>query len=683
MNKIYFFIKKNLSLKIITSPIFIAIFFGLSLTIYFTFPFILKLNNFQIDLGDYSLTGWTLLNGFNRNLPNQYYPFSYVNYHQLNSLIPGILLFKPLFILTKNYILSFNLTVFLSIWLTYVSAYLVYFQFTKNRFASTLTAIIFSFSPLVMIRFYSHSALLYRFFIPPVFLFFYLFLKEPRLKWAVFFYLFFTLNALTASYFLISSLLLLLIIFFAWLVHLQSIKKMIDFLKKFVILNLIGLVFLPFMITYYRPYLEFSAHEGAERNIYENATFSAEPSDFFLGHPGNQFIGQLYRQGEINYAEHVLFIGFLAVLILLISFVPLGLSKKRNRLVSLSFFLLFISFILSLGPFLKIESVVNINFKLPYYYLYQYVYVFKSMRVPSRIMLTSIFFSGLIVSIFFTQVFQTIKKNQKTIFFIFLLMFLLFEYKNQYLLPDYKKPVLPNFLQNKKLIFLPDMVVESRYADNAKYLNLAIFNNLTIANCYSGYFSEDYLVTMKFLNEKRFENSWADYLKGLDLNYVVFDKKFYREVFKKEVENELTDKFRPIVGYDDQNWLVLDLSKVNKDLCYIDRDLTKINSELIVRKIYNIGSELDLGFNLINDSSCIMRFFYEKRYLRAKLRLENSLGRRLINKDFYLPVKSAFLPYEKALIIKTFSDRLNFSPGQYTINVELENTKFSRQISIN
>lgn len=683
MNKIYFFIKKNLSLKIITSPIFIAIFSGLLLTIYFTFPFILKLNNFQSDLGDYAVTGWTLLNGFNKNLANQYYPFSYVNYHQLNSLIPNLFIFQPILFLTKNYILSFNLTVFLSIWLTYIFAYLVYFQFSKNRFASILAAVIFSFSPLVMIRFYSHSGLLYRFFIPPLFLFFYLFLKEPRLKWAILFYLFFTLNALTASYFLISSMLLVSIIFLGWLVRLQSIKKIIDFLKKFVVLNLIGLVFLPIMIFYYRPYLEFSAHEGAERNIYENATFSAEPSDFFLGHPGNQFIGQLYRHGEINYAEHVLFTGFLAVVILLVSFVPLGLSKKRNQLVSLSFLLLFVSFILSLGPFLKIESVLNINIKLPYYYLHQYIYAFKSMRVPSRIMLTSIFFAGLIVSIFLTQVFQTFKRNQKTILFIFLLVFLLFEYKNQYLFPDYKKPILPEFLTNKKLIFFPDMVVASRYADNAKYLNLAIFNNLTIANGYSGYFSEDYLVTMKFLNEKRFENGWINYLKGLDLDYAVFDKKFYREVFKTEIENELTERFRLTVVYDDQNWLVLDLNKVNKDLCYIDRDLSKIKSELVVRKIYYIGSELNLGFDLMNDSPCIMRFFYEKRYLKARLSLEDSLGRKLIKKDFYLPVKPVLLPYEKAFIVKTFSDRLNFSPGQYIINVKLENNQFSRKISIN
>lgn len=665
--------------RILTSCIFI----GLLLTIYFTFPFILKLNNFQIDIGDYSLTGWTLLSGLDQGPANQYYPFSYVNYHQLNSLTPNLFIFQPILFLTKNYIFSFNLTVFLSIWLTYISVYLVYLRFTKNRFASTLAAIIFSFSPLVMIRFYSHSALLYRFFIPPLFLFFYLFLKEPRLKWAILFYLFFTLNALTASYFLISSLLLLSIIFLGWLVHLQSIEKIIDFLKKFVVLNLIGLVFLPFMIAYYRPYLEFSAHEGAERNIYDNVTFSAEPSNFLLGHPGNQFIGQLYGHGEINYAEHVLFIGFLAVLILLISFVPLGLSKKRSRLAGLSFLLLFISFILSLGPFFKIGSVVNINFKLPYYYLYQYIYVFKSMRVPSRIMLTSIFFAGLVVSIFLTQAFQTLKKNQKTILFIFLLTFLLFEYKNQYLLPDYKKPVLPEFLTNKKLIFLPDMVVESRYADNAKYLNLAIFNNLTVANGYSGYFSEDYLNTMKFLNKNRFENNWIDYLKGLNLDFVVFDKKFYREVFKKDIQSELTYKFRPIVGYDDQNWLVLDLSKVNKDLCYIDRDLTKLKSELIVRKTYKIGSEFDLGVNLVNNSPCVMRFFYEKRYLRSHFSLEDDLGRKLIKKDFYLPVKPAFLPFEKAYIVKTFSDRLNLPQGRYIINLEMENNRFSREITIN
>lgn len=688
------------------NSLFIAIISGFLLTTYFTWPFIKYLSTYYLDYGDHAATGWILWNNYKHffaneggsYIANQLYPFPYVDVFILNTIIPSLSIFSPLFFLSKNFIFSVNTTIFISLILTYASAFLVFnyftranflrnlFGLTKNKLAAVVAAIIFSFAPLVLGRFVGHAVLLYRFFIPPVFLFFYLFIREPKLKQAVLFYLFLTLNALTNSYFFIASLIFLSLMFLGKIILLKKIPIIAVYLKKFVLASLIGIIFLPFLIAYYKPYHDFSVKEQAERKIEENIFFAAEASDFFLGLPQNKFFGSWYTKNvpEKNYPEYSLFFGFLAYSVLITA--PFFLLSKKNKsnkkLVLMSYFLIFLAMILSLGPYLREGQLINVNFKLPYYYLYQYLFIFKSMRVPSRIMLVAVFFVALITVIFVSCLF---KKTWKLFYFL-IILFLLFEYKNHYAFESYKQIPLERkkMLQHKKILFLPDFV-EKFYAYNAKYINLAILNDFTIVNGYSAYYPAEHLSLMTYFNKNRFQEDWLDTLKAMKIDYVIFDKTEYKNNYQTQLEIDFPKDYYHLKIFEDKTWLILDINKYPKDFCYQD-DFSKLGVEFFANPVYSQKGPLVIGFKLTNNSACAMRFFYEQRYVKMTTFLQDAFfNKPRLRRDLYLAVKPIILPKETVLVTMTVVDEVKVEPGIYLVNTIINDKSqknFSRKIII-
>jgi len=215
---------------------FIAI-LGLIFTVVLTWPFLLNLNHYYRDAGDFPLNGWILwYNQFALRTgrifhytgyfnSTQFFPWPFSLAYSDHLFIPSLLFFSPIYWLTRNLILSVNIFSLLTFILSFISSYWCINYLTKHRLASLIGAFIFAFNPSTFVQFpgdwvilnhdtvgwafAGHLMTLCKFFLPPLFLFAYLFLKNPNLKNALLFYLFFTLNALSAGYYEVFSIVLL------------------------------------------------------------------------------------------------------------------------------------------------------------------------------------------------------------------------------------------------------------------------------------------------------------------------------------------------------------------------------------------------------------------------------------------------------------------------------------------
>src|SRR3989344_3055744 len=227
-------------------PHLLIILISIILTIIFTWPFASKLNSFYYDRGDYQTSGAILsynahsiktgkifnnneyFNGF------QYYPQPYALIYFDFRLLPS-LIYSPFFWITQNFILSVNLTTFLTFVLSFISAFYAINYFVKNIFASIIGATVFAFNPLTFSRFPEHFDLLNKYLIPLVFLFAYKFLRFPNIKNSFLFFLVFTFNAFSAIYFQIFTTVMLIFFTIPFFIYQISKKNLKYFLKIFIL----------------------------------------------------------------------------------------------------------------------------------------------------------------------------------------------------------------------------------------------------------------------------------------------------------------------------------------------------------------------------------------------------------------------------------------------------------------
>lgn len=672
--------------------ILIAIITSFIFTAFFTWPFLVDISTYCEKIGDYPSEALGLLDSYKTLFENKggssvssnFYPFPNSNLFGENPIIRSLFIFTPFYIFLKNHTLAVNLSVFIALALTCFSSFMVLYYFSKNIKASILGSIIFSFSPLVMIRFPHQAVLFYRFFIPPLFLFFILMTKKLKLKYAFLFYICFTLNALTNHYFLFLSSFILFIIFVSELILLRNLKKIFLFLKKFALINLIGVIFIPFLFLYYKPYYDFSQKEGLKRTIYETAFHSAQVSDFFSTTPNNQFFTIFKRDlPQADFAEHVLFPGLLvyAVLIIGLFFIKYENNQRRNLLI-ISYLILIFSFMFALGPFFKAEGIINTGLKLPYYYLYKFLPILNSMRVPERILLLSSFFMALIVS--HTCKSLSSKMNKKYVYIVFymFLIFLLFEYKNTYSSSSCKNDFTNTNIENKKVIFLPDYAL-SDFPQNGKYINFALLNNIaTMVNGYGGYFPQEYLILTDYLNQNIFQDKWFAILKTLDLDYVFLDKEAYKKKFKKDMVNLLLDDSSIVKDDKNETWLTINLREYKNKYCVVTKDIKKIELTFGVKPVYQQSEPINIELKIKNNSKCIMKFFYDDRYLKIPFFLQKGIYNKDLKDIKYLKAIPVLFPNEEYNTVLNIFNEQKIGQGQYNLVFELNNKVYQSDVLI-
>lgn len=646
------------------------------LTVVFTWPFINFLGTYYYDRGDYQVSGATLsynaysigtgkifnadeyFNGF------QYYPQPYTLLYSDLRLFPS-LFFLLINSLTKNFILSVNLVSFLTFVLSFISSFYVIRYFTKNFMASIIGAIIFTFNPLTFSRFPEHFELLNKYFLPLLFLFAYQFLEKPSIKKGFLFAFIFVCNAFSSAYFQIFSIIILPIFAlpFFWI---NFLKKNKTYFFKLIFYSFTFLIFLPILLYLNNAYLNFSKYESSIRSLEDNSYFSARLIDFISANKQNLLYGgftnslDLYRapkdnQGNFNYLEHTLFLNIIPM-ILFIIFLLYFHKDKSNRIFILPFTLILLTtFILSFGPYWQGWNSQNSGFKLPFYYLYQYLPILKGIRAPTRILFFFYVPFSLFTSLAFLYLEQRIK-NKKIIISIFVIivtgLFIEnFHFQNPTVSYIEKSEIIPkinntqaekdlSFLKDKKTIHFPVLINEIGLS--SLYLNWAAITHEKIANGNSGFLPSEQYSFLQDIKDSLDEDNLKK-LKILDFDYIVYHKNLLRN----NINNEILNKFESEIVYNQNNVIILDIKKlsINVKFCHSINDLKIQNVEMTIAN----GIQKIQAVIIENKNDCFVPNIYQNKYLQKYFISSNLFGGE-IKRKFYLKLPVLISPYQETIL---------------------------------
>lgn len=631
------------------SPLFIFL-TAFVFTAVFTWPYILKLPTFYYDRGDFPVSGSILLYNFNSIISGrilnqqeyfngyQFYPQPYTLAYSDPRLLPT-LIFSPLYLLSKQFVLSVNLTAFISYILSFLSAFYTINYFLKNKLASTVGATVYAFNPLSFSRFPEHFELTQKYFLPLVFLYAYKFFNFPTLKNSFIFFLVFTLNAFSAIYFQIFSILLLPVFLLPFVFKNASmgLKYFINIFKY----SLVLLLFLPVLLHLNSPYLDFSKQENVSRSLEDNTFFSARLIDFISSTKQNWLYGQITENidpqraprdisGNFNYLEHTLSPNLLPVILFLAGIVYFWKTKKE-KIILLSFGIVGLTaFVLTLGPYFFGWNGTTSETKMPFYYLYQILPFLKGIRAPTRFQF--LFYIPFSVFIAFGAKFfleKIVKLPFKIFLFTSILLLLFVENYNpegMVVLYQEKSTVLPkveglleggkiSYLQGKRTLHLP---IHKEIGYDSAYLSWAGVTGEKVVNGNSGYLPGEQSLLLGSLNEGLNEEM-VKRLVALNINYIVVHKDLFTSEFK---EFELPPPSGII--FEDEDISIIDLQKYNFEIrrCDFEKDIEKSFQTAFISQIMRSVSVLVLK----NKSDCYLANIYTDKYKDISIQSRDLYG---------------------------------------------------------
>lgn len=329
-------------------------------------------NMYQYFLIENNLHKWSNLDFKNLYDTRMFYPLK--NTLALgNSQFVQSIMSLPLYLVTKNVIISAHSMVLINFFLNFLMMYLLVYQFTKSAPASILGGLIFSYNPYVMAQFYFE--LLTLFWIPLIFLVTEKML-EGRQRWAAVLPFLF-LGQLISSFYYFVFLLISWPVYLGirWIRGIKGIRGIrYKVLLSLVICGIIGAFYL-------QPYLETRNTFGVTRDLGNVMFHSAKLVDFISTTKDNKIYGSILGTKAVDYTEHSLFPGIVALGLLLLSL----LTWKKSYLPFLV--ILVISCLLSFGPSFP-----------PYLLLYKFFPFFDSLRAPSRFFVIGFFSLAILAS---------------------------------------------------------------------------------------------------------------------------------------------------------------------------------------------------------------------------------------------------------------------------------------------
>ena len=270
----------------------------------------------------------------------------------------------PLRLLSVSPLLVYNFSLIASIFATSLTSFLLFHHLTRSPIASSTAALIFVFSGFHFAHL-PHLQIFNLTFLPLCLYFLLKFLDSSK---KIFLHGFLlcgllqTLNSIFAGYLVVLAS-LILIMFHPRRSKILNLKSLIFFLPYFLLSLYILLPYLQ---------LQFSFPE-AQRPLTDAAHFAHSLDSMFTAYPA------------------------LSTLFLIVLFFPRKISCRHLPWITLAF----TSFILSLGPVLKISQhtfkLYNLPLPLPYALLYYTIPGFTGFRTPSRfVMLTLLGISALL-----------------------------------------------------------------------------------------------------------------------------------------------------------------------------------------------------------------------------------------------------------------------------------------------
>ncbi len=375
--------------------------------------------------------GWNINSFFNKNFINIYdanilYPYKKSLTFSENFFAPS-LIGLPIFLISKNFVITYNILFILSFILTAFCAYLLIKEVASSRFVAIIGGFIFSFNPW---RF-GHAPrlqILIAWWLPLCFLFLIKYHKEKKIKFLIYFSLSFIFNGLSNAYYMLFLTILLIIFEVSFL--LLSGENFLKFIKNnFPLKNCIILfcLIVPILFLVYYPYYLNSKKIGFERGIFEAEKYSLTLMDYFRFSKSNLPLYSFlkYRISFYNESEYNSFIGYFQIIFILLGLIIIfRLKNSFEKNIILSIFIIGVcSFFFSLGPVLF--QISDKKFWGPF----MIVKIFpggKFIRAPSRFVIFVYLAAAIIVCYSINYLWKNLNYYKKALLII-LIALLIFE----------------------------------------------------------------------------------------------------------------------------------------------------------------------------------------------------------------------------------------------------------------
>lgn len=320
------------------------------------------------------------------------------------NLLGEALFFAPVYLLTHNPVLAYNVTFYLTFLLCGTNMYIAARSYTSKPFAAFIAALIYAFAPYRLAQI-DHIHIVAGEWIPLAFLYLDRSLQDSKWRHWILFGLFYLLQLLSSIYyaiFLTYTLLAYLLIRYSRYVVVQLRERRGGHLKQItqwaikpcVVLLGAGLILLILMW----PYLA-SLRNGFVRSTMQSASYSAFIRDFLFTAPFNTLYGVYYYNGvrlPLD-GEHFLFIGW-TIIALTVLGVVLAFRKRNIPLRAFTWTGLIV-LLFAFGPYLQYSAphgTVRIPtdpytqpfppaIPMPWLLAYYVLPGFKGLRVPARL----------------------------------------------------------------------------------------------------------------------------------------------------------------------------------------------------------------------------------------------------------------------------------------------------------
>ncbi len=406
-------------IKNILLPVLIFAF----LTVIFNFA-IVKGFSSQIERNDGRLLAWTLAWDNHKLLTdptsifqaNIFYPNENTLTYSEHAFAISLLSLPAYLISDGNPVIGFNFVMLLCYFLNAFTSYLLVKYLTKSRMAGIVGGIVFGFCSYKILNF-GHLQNMPVFYMPIMLLLVYKYFEgEKKIKYLVGIGLCLLLQSLSSWYHMV-FIFILFGVFMLYFIYKKKLEKF-DLARFAVMLIVVFAMILPFAL----PYLKFNKENASAYNINELKTYSSDFGGYFLPSPNtleHEVISRLNIK-KINWQENFNYVGYVALLLSLLSFVKIenkkpsfNLTFSKSKGIFIITGLLFM--MLSFGPFLRFADTTT---KIPLLYLIMYKLLppIRFIRAVARFSTVVYLMLGILAGFGLLQIFK--KLNYKPITYV-------------------------------------------------------------------------------------------------------------------------------------------------------------------------------------------------------------------------------------------------------------------------
>ena len=301
----------------------------------------------------------------------------------------------PYFLLTGDPFKTYNCIFVTQILIAALGIYLLSSKVTDKPYVTFTVGAFFCLSPAFLNK---HPQINFYGFAPFILYFLWEFLERRRVYLLYLALLSCLLQVMVGIYLQIFTLFFLGALLLAIIINLLSRKRLGKYVTRTLVPHYIIslLVLFLFLFLLNRPYLIFRSETGVERGL---ETINYYSPDAIWGYllpfpkvssvvynPFSALAFQVFGKSP-DALGRVLFLGYFVSLLLVVGLALLFSrgTKARNKAILMpSFAFLFAMYLFSLGPWLKILGHQT-RIPLPFFYLWKFLFVFRAIRVPSRI----------------------------------------------------------------------------------------------------------------------------------------------------------------------------------------------------------------------------------------------------------------------------------------------------------